>query len=129
MQQVTLAALVTVTGLRWTIEENFQAGKGLTGLDEHQVRRWTSWRRWTLLAMLAHALLAVIAAHEHTEQPTPAGMIALTCNEIRRLFAILVIEPGRVLACPKAWSNWRRRHQDRARTSHYHRQEAALGWT
>ena len=27
----------------WTIEENFQAGKGLTGLDEHQVRRWTSW--------------------------------------------------------------------------------------
>jgi hypothetical protein len=25
-QQVTLAALVTVAGLRWTIEENFQAG-------------------------------------------------------------------------------------------------------
>jgi len=39
---VTLAALVTVAGLRWTIEENVQAGKGLTGLDEHQVRRWTS---------------------------------------------------------------------------------------
>ena len=46
LQQVTLAALVTVAGLRWTIEENFQAGKGLTGLDEHQVRRWTSWYRW-----------------------------------------------------------------------------------
>jgi hypothetical protein len=29
---VTLAALVTVAGLRWTIEENFQAGKGLAGL-------------------------------------------------------------------------------------------------
>ena len=42
-QQVTLAALVTVAGPRWTIEENFQAGKGLTGLDEHQARRWTSW--------------------------------------------------------------------------------------
>ena len=41
------------------VEESFQAGKGLAGLDEHQVRRWTSWRRWTLLAMLAHALLAV----------------------------------------------------------------------
>ena len=38
---------------RWTIEESFQAGKGLAGLDEHQVRRWTSWRRWTLFAMLA----------------------------------------------------------------------------
>jgi SRSO17 transposase len=44
-RQVTLAALVKVAGLRWTIEENFQAGKGLTGLDEHQARRRTSWYR------------------------------------------------------------------------------------
>jgi hypothetical protein len=108
------------------VEESFQAGKGLAGLDEHQVRRWTSWRRWTVLAMLAHALLAVIAAHEHTNRPAPAGMIALTCNEIRRLFTILVIEPSRARTCPKAWSDWRRRHEHRARTSHYHRQEAAL---
>ena len=36
---VTLGTLVTVAGLRWTTEENSQAGKGLTGLDEHQVRR------------------------------------------------------------------------------------------
>jgi hypothetical protein len=78
--------------------------------------------------MLAHALLAVIAAHEHTEPPARVGMIALTCNEIRRLFTILVIEPARVLACPEAWSGWRRRHQHRARTSHYQRQQAALGW-
>ena len=34
-QPVTLAALVKVAGLRWTIEENFQAAKGLVGLDEH----------------------------------------------------------------------------------------------
>jgi len=37
------------------VEESFQAGKGLAGLDEHQVRRWVSWQRWTLLAMTAHA--------------------------------------------------------------------------
>jgi SRSO17 transposase len=41
----TLAQLITVAGRRWTIEESFQAGKGLAGLDEHQVRRWTPWRR------------------------------------------------------------------------------------
>jgi SRSO17 transposase len=126
---VPLRELVRVAGRRWTVEESFQAGKGLAGLDEHQVRRWTSWQRWTLFAMLAHALLAVIAAREHTERPAPAGMIALTCNEIRRLFTVLVIEPGRTLTCPEAWSNWRRRHQDRARTSHYQHQEAALRWT
>jgi SRSO17 transposase len=122
---VPLRELVRVAGRRWTVEESFQAGKGLAGLDEHQVRRWISWQRWTLLAMTAHALLAVIAATEHTDSPAPAGLIALTCNEIRRLFAIFVIEPGRALACPHAWSHWRRRHQHRARTSHYRRQEAA----
>jgi hypothetical protein len=100
-------------------------GKGLVGLDEHQVRRWTSWRRWTLLAMLAHALLAVIAANEHTGRPAPTGMIPLICSEIRRLFAILVVTPRRAPVCPQAWSNWRRRHQHRARTSHYRRQETA----
>ena len=96
-----LRELVRVAGRRWTIEESFQAGKGLAGLDEHQVRRWTSWQRWTLLAMLAHALLAVIAANEHTDRPAPAGLIPLTCNEIRRLFTVLVVAPRRVPACPR----------------------------
>lgn len=126
---VPLRELVRVAGRRWTIEESFQAGKGLAGLDEHQVRRWTSWQRWTLLAMLAHALLAVIAAGEHSLRPAPVGLITLTCNEIRRLLVRLVIEPARRRACPLAWSRWRRRHQHRARTSHYQHQENALADT
>lgn len=36
---------VRVAGRRWTVKETFQAGKGLTGLNEHQFRRWTSWHR------------------------------------------------------------------------------------
>jgi SRSO17 transposase len=122
---VPLRELVRVAGRRWTIEESFQTGKGLAGLDDHQVRRWTSWQRWTLLAMLAHALLVVIAANEHTDRPTAAGIIPLSCNEVRRLFTVLIVAPRRVLACPHAWSNWRRRHQYRSRTSHYRRQETA----
>jgi hypothetical protein len=86
---VPLGELVRVAGRRWTIEESFQAAKGLAGLDEHQVRRWTSWRRWVLLAMLAHALLAVIAARKHAERPPRVGVIALTCNDIRHLIASL----------------------------------------
>jgi hypothetical protein len=50
-------------------EETFQAGKGLAGLGEHQLRRFTSWSRWVTLAMLAHAFLAVIRADEHTRHP------------------------------------------------------------
>ena len=115
-----LRELVRVAGRRWAIEEAFQAGKGLAGLDEHQVRGWTSWQRWTLLSMIAHALLAVIAAQ--TDQSSAgAGLIALTCNEIRRLLTVLIIEPARALACPLAWSHWRRRHQYRAKISHYQR--------
>jgi SRSO17 transposase len=123
---VPLGELVRVAGRRWTIEESFQAGKGLAGLDEHQVRRWLAWRRWTLLAMLAHALLAVIAATERTAHPPQPGLIALTCNEIRHLLTRLITEPNRRLTDPFAWSYWRRRHQHHARACHYHRQEAQL---
>jgi SRSO17 transposase len=44
---VPLATLVRVAGSRWRVEETFQAGKGLAGLDEHQIRRFTSWSRWS----------------------------------------------------------------------------------
>ena len=75
--------------------------------------------------MIAHALLVVIAANEHTDRPAPTGVIRLTCSEVRRLFTVLIIEPGRTSTCPHAWSQWRRRHQHRAQISHYRRQEPA----
>ena len=53
-----LVALVRVAGSRWQVEEAFQAGKGLCGLDQHQVRRWRRYR-WVTLAMLAYAFLVV----------------------------------------------------------------------
>jgi SRSO17 transposase len=71
----TLTQLITVAGRRWSIEESFPSSKGLAGLDEHQVRRWTPWRRWTLLAMLAHALLAVLTAAEREHAPAERGLI------------------------------------------------------
>ena len=42
---VPFRILVKVAGQRWQVEECFQTSKGLTGLDQHQVRRWTSWHR------------------------------------------------------------------------------------
>jgi SRSO17 transposase len=123
---VRLGELVRVAGRRWTIEESFQAGKGLAGLDEHQVRRWLAWRRWTILAMLAHALLAVIAATERAQHPPPHGLIALTCNEIRHLLTKLITEPTRQPTDLLDWPHWRRRHQHHARACHYRRQQTQL---
>lgn len=111
-----------MAGRRWTVEETFQSAKGLTGLDEHQVRRWTSWHRWTTLAMLAHAFLVVTAAIERTTVTTPPGLAPLTCGEIQRLFTASAAPQPRGLAHWLNWSCWRRRHQARARSSHYQRQ-------
>jgi hypothetical protein len=48
-------------------------------------------------------------------------MIELTVNEIRRLINVLLIRPARSIAYRLRWSNWRRRHQARARQAHYAR--------
>jgi SRSO17 transposase len=121
-RHVPLPMLVKIAGTRWTTEENFQTGKGLAGLDEHQVRRWDSWYRWTTLAMLALAFLSIAAATEHTRHPAPAGQIPLTRNEIASLFDALIIEPVRDTRHRLRWSTWRRRRQHRAKTCHYQRQ-------
>lgn len=69
------------------------------------------------------AFLAVIRAAEHARHPAPDGLIPLTCNEIQRLFTALV-GPTPEAVHRLRWSLWRRRHQARSRTSHYHRQAA-----
>jgi len=97
-------------------------GKALLGLDQHQVRRWRSWYRWTTLAMLAHAFLVVAAGAERARHPSPSGLIALTCNEVQHLLATLLVRPAGDFGHRLRWSVWRRRQQARARTRHYQRQ-------
>lgn len=114
---VPLTDLVAVAGQRWRIEENFQTGKGHVGLDQHQVRRWNSWHRWTTLAMLAHALLTVLAATIR-ETDTSTDLIPITLAEVRHL----LLATGRRLhdlAHALTWSTWRRRHQYQAQQAHY----------
>lgn len=120
---VPLQTLVTVAGRRWAIEESFQASKGLCGLDQHQVRTWKSWYRWTTLAMLAHAFLAAVAAAERASQQAGPDLIPLTLAEVQRLMNRLTSPgpPDPVHCC--YWSRWRRRHQASARACHYQRQQ------
>ncbi|WP_196230910.1 IS701 family transposase [Salinispora arenicola] len=117
----TLAQLVRVAGIRWTIEEAFQAAKGQVGLDQHQVRRWDSWHRFTTLALAALAVLAICAADAAEDDPANTGLIKLTVNEARRLINACIIRPISDLAHRLHWSQWRRRHQAQARRSHYTR--------
>ena len=72
--------------------------------------------------MLAAAVLTITAATEHARGPAAAGQIPLTRNEIARLLAALTAQPDRDARHRLRWSQWRRRHQHRARTCHYQRQ-------
>jgi SRSO17 transposase len=123
---VPLAQLVRVAGSRWKAEDGFAAGKELTALDEHQVRSWTSWHRWTILALLACAFLSVLAASQPAGNSTRHDqLVPLTRHEIRRLFT----GPGQQLTAPATqlhWSRWRRQHQAAARACHYRRRALAL---
>ncbi len=128
---VTLAELVRVAGVRWSVEECFQAAKGQVGLDHYQVRNWTAWHRHITLAMLALAFLTAVAADAAPQRPTgphhPARNsepISLTVPEIRHLLTAVFGPPAVTAARLLHWSIWRRRHQATARQSHYQRRSA-----
>jgi len=122
---VPLAQLVRVAGSRWKVEDGFAGGKELAALDEHQVRSWTSWHRWTILALLACAFLSVLAAAQPAcDQAAADQLIPLTRHEIRRLFTGLC-QHAAAPAMQLAWSRWRRRHQATARACHYRRRALA----
>ncbi len=114
-----LMALVKIAGVRWAVEESFQAAKGQVGLDHYQVRGWTAWHRHITLAMLALAFLSAIAAAQPAN--TDTDRIPLTLPEIRRLLSELALTRSRPIAHVLRWSNWRRRHQATARRCHYQR--------
>jgi SRSO17 transposase len=52
--------LARAAGMRWPIEESFEAAKNEAGLDHYQVRLYHAWYRHVTLAMLILAFLAVM---------------------------------------------------------------------
>jgi SRSO17 transposase len=118
--RVPLKTLVMVAGRRWTVEESFAAGKELAALDEHQVRTWKSWHRWSALAILTHVFLSVMTANE-PPPPPGSGLIPLSRNEIRHLLTE-ILKPAHHPTHILNWSHWRRTHQATAQKSHFQRQ-------
>jgi SRSO17 transposase len=130
-QRWTMTRLIHAAGLRWPVEEDFEFGKDHFGLDQCQARLYTAILRHTVLVMATLAVCAVAAAqlrdrtNTQTSPPTSPdqvpppdpGLIPLTIPETRRLLS-------RTLHHPKPpdhaehWTDWRRRHQARARWFH-----------
>ena len=126
--EVSLPTLTHVAGLRWPIENCFHDSKGLVGLDQHQVRTWTSWHRYTTLVLAAYALLAVLAARQPKPPPSmtpdPDTPIPLSVNEIRRVLHHTLTRANTSMRHTLRWLTWRLVHQTRARYYHYKRRLA-----
>jgi hypothetical protein len=101
--RVGLPTSVRVAATRWAAEICFQNTKGAVGLDQHQVRRWDPWHRYTTIVMLAAAILAAIATTE-SRRSADNRLIPLTVTEIRRLFAKLITNTNQPTSFHLAWS-------------------------
>ena len=54
---LTPARLVTVSGLRWPIEQCFEVAKQELGMGDYEVRSWPGWHHHMTLVTLAHFFL------------------------------------------------------------------------
>ncbi|MDQ1024669.1 SRSO17 transposase [Streptomyces umbrinus] len=116
---VTLADLVDVVCCRWRVEEDFQTSKGVCGLDQGQTTCWNSWMRWTLISLLAAAVLAVIRARTTTATTTGSELVPASGRELLRLLRITALpRPRRARDHLLHWSAWRRHHQYQAAEAH-----------
>jgi hypothetical protein len=99
-------------------------GDGHSVLLAGQVIRWKSWHRWTTICLLAYIYLAVAVAvqcQQEAGSDSDTGLILVTVPELLRLLRDVVIPPPRRdRAYRLHWSEWRRRHQCRARQAHRH---------
>ncbi|MGJ5831255.1 hypothetical protein [Streptomyces ossamyceticus] len=67
-----LPQLVSVAGIRRSVEECFRAAESQAGLDHYQVGHWPSRHRHITLAMLAPASSTALATGADQDRP-PSG--------------------------------------------------------
>jgi SRSO17 transposase len=88
-----LAELAWVTSCRWSIETEFQTGKGQAGLDEYEVRRWNGWQHHVTMALLAGAFL--LGLEQEWGGKAAAGDAPTDCPGAARGAAAAALDLGR----------------------------------
>jgi SRSO17 transposase len=72
--ETTLADLVRIAGVRWSIEDCFELAKGDCGLADYEVRSWRGWHRHVTLCLLALAVVAVLRSRVPPPAPRKKGI-------------------------------------------------------
>ena len=79
-EDTPLETLAYVGGSRWSIETEFETGKGDVGLDEYETRTWAGWHHHVALCLLGGAFLLSLQqawggedAPDHPSSGLPGG--------------------------------------------------------
>ena len=86
-EDVAMAELARLVGMRWPVELAFEEGKGEVGLDQYEVRSWEGWQHHMVLVLLAHHFLVWMRVGWHARAP------ALTLYQVRLLLVSVLPTP------------------------------------
>jgi len=86
-EDVGVAELARMVGLRWPVELAFEEGKGEVGMDQYEVRSWDGWQHHMVLVMLAHHFLVWMRVRWQDRAP------ALTLYQVRLLLVSVLPTP------------------------------------
>ena len=68
-----LCTCVWLSGLRWAIEQGFEAGKTELGMDHEEVRKYLGWHHHRLTSRLAHFFRWPLKLRLGKKSPRPDG--------------------------------------------------------
>lgn len=120
-----LQTMVQVAGMRWMVEECFEAAKGEVGLDQYEVRHWHGCYRYVTLALLTRTFLAAVCTCASEDNPFIKSRCTNQCNTgsitaflhhridgtgDQKLLCRLVWRYLPDVRAVIRWSLWRRRH-------------------
>jgi len=91
-KQISIAALIKASTMRWPIEQCFQEGKSHLGMDCYEHRSWPAWHRHMIYVFLAlHFLLRLRLKFKKNSIANTTASSQITC----RRSANAVGQPGR----------------------------------
>jgi len=110
------ARLVTVSGLRWPVEQIFELAKQELGMGDDELRAWPGWQHHMTLVTLAHFFLVRL---QHRLKKVPL----LTLPQVCLLLSVLLPLPARTLEGVLEHIAYDHRRHAAAQTSHRERTE------